>query len=343
MWSQDFDAFCKGEYLLQHLFCNYLALIISCNINIIDTLVYNYRYVHCILYIIHIFVEVCLKHLLGVTSIGGPGLIEEFSPRSQRQIKVSEGENGNFSSGPGPPGPQLLCRRWSCLSWQLHYPCWQSCDGHSCYWMIVACRLGACHLMLGMFSQQQMLRNELSKLSDPACTIFFKTTRTNSSTWIGRNTGNPVDKTFTQSLWKVVFKAQRILVPGSKADGADSEYVGLWHVDGHRERVAAVVLYYYHVDPKLRGGDMEFCGREPMDILGIGDCSNNFEATCLQLNSSCSYRRDSHGFCLGAQDFGRDSLKVAFRDEKKVSNCRVPIRNSSKFRRDSRYVVFLWV
>ena len=25
------------------------------------------------------FVEVCLKHLLGVTSIGGPGLIEEFS------------------------------------------------------------------------------------------------------------------------------------------------------------------------------------------------------------------------------------------------------------------------
>jgi len=104
---------------------------------------------------------------------------------------------------------------------------------------------------------------------------------------------------------QVVFKAQRILVPGSKADGADSEYVGLWHVDGHRERVAAVVLYYYHVDPKLRGGDMEFCGREPMDILGIGDCSNNFE------------------------DFGRDSLKVAFRDEKKVSNCRVPIREGT--------------
>lgn len=88
---------------------------------------------------------------------------------------------------------------------------------------------------------------------------------------------------------------QRILVPGSKADGADSEYVGLWHVDGHRERVAAVVLYYYHVDPKLRGGDMEFCGREPMDILGIGDCSNNFEATCLQLNSSCSLYKNAAG------------------------------------------------
>ena len=93
-----------------------------------------------------------------------------------------------------------------------------------------------------------------------------------------------------QIRWKVVFKAQRILVPGSKADGADSEYVGLWHVDGHRERVAAVVLYYYHVHPQLRGGDMEFCGREPMDILGIGDCSNNFEATWrLQPNSSCNF------------------------------------------------------
>lgn len=103
---------------------------------------------------------------------------------------------------------------------------------------------------------------------------------------------------------QVVFKAQRILVPGRQADGSDSEYVGLWHVDGNREHVAAVVLYYYNVDEELKGGDMEFCGREPMDILGIGDCSNNFE------------------------DFGQLSLRTALREEpdRKVTNCRVPIR-----------------
>lgn len=38
-------------------------------------------------------------------------------------------------------------------------------------------------------------------------------------------------------------QAQRIIVPGSTGNGADSEYVGLWHVDGHRENVVAVVLY----------------------------------------------------------------------------------------------------
>ncbi|CAK9043076.1 Uncharacterized protein SCF082_LOCUS24687, partial [Durusdinium trenchii] len=50
------------------------------------------------------------------------------------------------------------------------------------------------------------------------------------------------------------------------------------------------------------GGDMEFCGREPIDILGIGDCSNNFA------------------------EFTRDSLRHALRSEpRKVANCRVPI------------------
>lgn len=104
---------------------------------------------------------------------------------------------------------------------------------------------------------------------------------------------------------QVVFKAQRIIVPGRRSDGSDSEYVGLWHVDGHREHVAAVVLYYYNVDEELKGGDMEFCGREPMDILGIGDCSNNFE------------------------EFGRHSLRAALREEeRRVTNCRVPICSS---------------
>ena len=154
-------------------------------------------------------------------------------------------------------------------------------------------------------------------------------------------------------------QAQRIIVPGSTGSGADSEYVGLWHVDGHREHVAAVVLclvrfgklegkcpqklldfgrcfqrfsscnnadqiadlthndsqtlgatlrYYYHVDKSLHGGDMEFCGREPMDILGWGDCSNNYRS------------------------FGRESLRSALRgdarDPPKLANCRVPIRGS---------------
>mmetsp|Transcript_9162 Transcript_9162/g.14919 ORF Transcript_9162/g.14919 Transcript_9162/m.14919 type:complete len:636 (-) Transcript_9162:232-2139(-) len=108
---------------------------------------------------------------------------------------------------------------------------------------------------------------------------------------------------------QVVFKAQRIIVPGSTGSGADSEYVGLWHVDGHREHVAAVVLYYYHVDKSLHGGDMEFCGREPMDILGWGDCSNNYRF------------------------FGRESLRSALRgdarDPPKLANCRVPIREGT--------------
>jgi len=105
---------------------------------------------------------------------------------------------------------------------------------------------------------------------------------------------------------QVVFKAQRIIVPGNVGDKSDAEYVGLWHVDGHRENVAAVVLYYYHVDPSLRGGDMEFCGREPMDVLGSGDCSNNI------------------------RDLSSESLRQALRGGTKmnseaVQNCRVPI------------------
>ncbi|CAJ1400692.1 unnamed protein product [Effrenium voratum] len=106
---------------------------------------------------------------------------------------------------------------------------------------------------------------------------------------------------------QAVFKAQRIIVPGAAGDSADAEYLGLWHVDGHRERVVAVVLYYYHVDESLSGGDMEFCGREPMDVLGYGDCSNNYE------------------------QFDAGSLRQAFREgpETIVHNCRVPIGNGT--------------
>ncbi|CAE7631305.1 unnamed protein product [Symbiodinium sp. CCMP2592] len=105
---------------------------------------------------------------------------------------------------------------------------------------------------------------------------------------------------------QVVFKAQRITVPAAATDGSDSEYVGLWHVDGYREHIAAVVLYYYHVDESLEGGDMEFCGREPMDVLGVGDCSNNF------------YK------------LTKDRLRSALRsDGSCLQTCRVPISTGS--------------
>ncbi|OLP77655.1 hypothetical protein AK812_SmicGene42267 [Symbiodinium microadriaticum] len=105
---------------------------------------------------------------------------------------------------------------------------------------------------------------------------------------------------------QVVFKAQRIIVPAAATDGSDSEYVGLWHVDGYREHIAAVVLYYYHVDEGLEGGNMEFCGREPMDVLGIGDCSNNF------------YK------------LTKDRLRSALRsDGSCLETCRVPISTGS--------------
>ena len=71
--------------------------------------------------------------------------------------------------------------------------------------------------------------------------------------------------------------------------------------------MAAVVLCYYHVDSSLRGGDLEFCGREPMDVLGWGDCSNN------------------------VHDLGSESLRQALRGggtsdkSAAVHNCRVPI------------------
>ena len=107
---------------------------------------------------------------------------------------------------------------------------------------------------------------------------------------------------------QVVFKAQRIFVPGNAGDNSDTEYVGLWHVDGHRENVAAVVLYYYHVDSSLHGGDMEFCGREPMDVLGFGDCSNNIGGL-----GSKSLRQALRG---GSKS---DNSSAA------VHNCRVPI------------------
>ena len=77
----------------------------------------------------------------------------------------------------------------------------------------------------------------------------------------------------------------------------------------------AVVLYYYHVDASLHGGDIEFCGREPLDVLGFGDCDNN------------------------ASRFTRREIRRAFRGDaskdRTVQNCRVPIKQGT-------LVAFCW-
>jgi len=70
---------------------------------------------------------------------------------------------------------------------------------------------------------------------------------------------------------QVVVKAQSITVPKKQNDDDAPEYVGLWHVDGEHEPVAAVVLYYYDVDEALVGGNMEFLDHRPMAVLGYGD------------------------------------------------------------------------
>lgn len=66
---------------------------------------------------------------------------------------------------------------------------------------------------------------------------------------------------------QVVIKAQRIILPPSSTDGNDSEYIGLWHVDGEHESIAAVVLFYYNVSPAMHGGNMEFIDRKPLAVL----------------------------------------------------------------------------
>jgi hypothetical protein len=52
---------------------------------------------------------------------------------------------------------------------------------------------------------------------------------------------------------QVVVKAQRLVL------GAGESYEGVWHEDGLREHIVAVVLYYYRVSAGLSGGNLEFC------------------------------------------------------------------------------------
>jgi len=54
---------------------------------------------------------------------------------------------------------------------------------------------------------------------------------------------------------QVVVKAQRLVL------GAGESYEGVWHEDGLREHIVAVVLYYYRVSAGLSGGNLEFCSK----------------------------------------------------------------------------------
>ena len=60
---------------------------------------------------------------------------------------------------------------------------------------------------------------------------------------------------------QVVFKAQSIIVPPGET------YEGVWHIDGLHEKIVAVVLFYYKIDPALTGGALEFAGREISEVV----------------------------------------------------------------------------
>lgn len=59
---------------------------------------------------------------------------------------------------------------------------------------------------------------------------------------------------------QAVVKAQRIVLKEGET------YEGVWHEDGLRENVVAVVLYYYRVSPTLTGGDIEIASKMPSVI-----------------------------------------------------------------------------
>ena len=56
-----------------------------------------------------------------------------------------------------------------------------------------------------------------------------------------------------------------------------TEYVSEWRVDGERELVAAVVLYFHHVDKILRGGNMELLDRTPMGVLNSEEDDSTYK------------------------------------------------------------------
>eukprot|EP00656_Telonema_subtile_P057721 TRINITY_DN9563_c0_g1_i7.p1 TRINITY_DN9563_c0_g1~~TRINITY_DN9563_c0_g1_i7.p1 ORF type:complete len:403 (-),score=62.10 TRINITY_DN9563_c0_g1_i7:62-1270(-) len=70
---------------------------------------------------------------------------------------------------------------------------------------------------------------------------------------------------------QVVVKAQRTVVPPAHHENGESEDTGLWHADGQTEHVVAVILYCYHKDAALKGGEMEFADRSAMNVLGTSE------------------------------------------------------------------------
>lgn len=122
---------------------------------------------------------------------------------------------------------------------------------------------------------------------------------------------------------QAVVKAQRIElgetnVPdkangkSSSGDDANNEYMGLWHVDGEHEQVAAVVLFYYNVDDSLDGGNMEFIDRRPLDVLGTGDTGH-------------PNTRQFHPHSLHEALRGDDRHQ----DGPAITNCSVPVKSGT--------------
>lgn len=109
---------------------------------------------------------------------------------------------------------------------------------------------------------------------------------------------------------QVVVKVQSITVPKKQEEDDMPEYVGLWHVDGEHEAVAAVILYYYDVDEALVGGNMEFLDRRPLDVLGSGDTDldNDFKPNSIK-----------NAFRPATANEGEEAIDPG------IPNCSVPI------------------
>jgi len=82
-----------------------------------------------------------------------------------------------------------------------------------------------------------------------------------------------------------------------------------------------VILYYYHVDDSLHGGNTEFLDRAPLDVLGYGDCWNNaelYDRTTLRE----AMRPPNHH----QQGEEGSTEKTAGAQQPRIVNCSVPIK-----------------
>eukprot|EP00529_Nitzschia_sp_RCC80_P017733 CAMPEP_0113443108 /NCGR_PEP_ID=MMETSP0014_2-20120614/1963_1 /TAXON_ID=2857 /ORGANISM="Nitzschia sp." /LENGTH=846 /DNA_ID=CAMNT_0000334043 /DNA_START=210 /DNA_END=2750 /DNA_ORIENTATION=+ /assembly_acc=CAM_ASM_000159 len=136
---------------------------------------------------------------------------------------------------------------------------------------------------------------------------------------------------------QVVVKAQSITVPKKQPDDDPPEYIGLWHVDGEHEPVAAVVLYYYDVDDALVGGNMEFLDRRPITLLGFGKSRPlSVESIIVSFTSflTCFYELclstgDTNAHCEIHKGALRRGLRPDGSEPPQIPNCSVPIRSGT--------------